>query len=271
MNSFFSGQIWAGKIIGSFIGFIAGGPLGLLLGFVAGNAFDRMYARQLELPGAGSKERGQSLFFRVTFLTMGQLAKSDGRVSEQEIEQARHIMNQMGLNEAQRLEAINLFNEGKSQNYDLTEDIHTFSQVVGSRGSLVQLFLEIQLMIAYADGELSRAEKQLLDKVCKALGVSALHFQYIHARVRAAQEQQKQRGHHNSIYELKSAYGVLGVNESASDAEIKKAYRKLMSEHHPDKLVSKGLPEEMMKIAKEKAQEIQTAYDAIRKARGNKS
>jgi len=66
---------------------------------------------------------------------------------------------------------------------------------------------------------------------------------------------------------VQNAYGVLGVSSSATDAEVKKAYRKLMSEHHPDKLVSKGLPEEMMQIAKEKAQEIQTAYDVVRKAR----
>ena len=267
MNNFFTGQIWAGKLIGAFLGLTTGGPLGLLIGLVAGNAFDRMYARHLELPQSSARGEGQSLFFRVTFLTMGQLAKSDGRVSEQEIEQARNIMNQMGLNDAQRMEAINLFNEGKQQDYDLTHDLQRFNRAVGSRGSLVQLFLEIQLMVAYSDGELSISEKRLLDKVCRALGVSALHFQYIHARVRAAQEQQKQRTEHNHVYELRSAYGVLGVKESATDAEVKKAYRKLMSEHHPDKLVSKGLPEEMMKIAKEKAQEIQTAYDVIRKSR----
>lgn len=266
MNSIFTKQIWAGKLIGAFVGLTTGGPMGLLIGLLAGNAFDRMYAQKMGLMETG-RDESQSMFFRVTFLTMGQLAKSDGRVTEQEIEQARMIMNQMGLNERQRKEAINLFTEGKEQNYDLTADLQKFNRAVGSRGSLVQLFLEIQLTLAYADGELSYYEKRLLDKVCRTLGVSALQFQYIHTRVRSAQEQHRQRNQHNSVSELRSAYGVLGVEAKATDSEVKKAYRKLMSEHHPDKLVSKGLPPEMMEIAKEKAQEIQTAYDTVRKAR----
>lgn len=266
MNSLFTKQIWAGKLIGAFVGLLTGGPFGLFIGLLAGNAFDRMYAQKIAPPEAG-RDESQSIFFRVTFLTMGQLAKSDGRVSEQEIDQARFIMNQMGLNERQRKEAIKLFTEGKEQAYDLTPDLERFNRAVGSRGSLVQLFLEIQLTLAYADGELSISEKRLLDKICRTLGVSALQFQYIHTRVRAAQAQYRQRNQHNGVNELQNAYGVLGVSSGATDAEVKKAYRKLMSEHHPDKLVSKGLPEEMMQIAKEKAQEIQTAYDVVRKAR----
>jgi DnaJ like chaperone protein len=102
--------------------------------------------------------------------------------------------------------------------------------------------------------------------------VSALQFELIHNRVRASQEQF--RGRFNDQFqhsgnELKVAYGVLGVTENATDAELKKAYRRLMSQHHPDKLVAKGLPEEMMRIAKEKTQEIQTAYDKVKKSRKN--
>ncbi len=264
--NFFSNQIWAGKIIGAFVGLLTGGPFGLVVGLLAGNAFDRMYQQKLAAP-TYARDESQSIFFRVTFLTMGQLAKSDGRVSEQEIEQARIIMNQMGLNERQRKDAIALFTEGKEPRYDLTYDLEQFNRAVGSRGSLVQLFLEIQLTIAYADGDLSLSEKRLLDKVCRTLGVSALQFQYIHARVRAAQAQQNFRQRTNSVDELRNAYGILGVAPSANDADVKKAYRKLMSEHHPDKLVSKGLPPEMMEIAKNKAQEIQTAYEVVRKSR----
>jgi DnaJ like chaperone protein len=260
---------FAGKIMGATLGLMFGGPFGLLLGVLVGNAFDQMYARNRPNPQVNANS--QNIFFRVTFLVMGQLAKSDGRVSQQEIEQAQFIMNQMGLNEAQRKEAIRYFSEGKSPHLDLNREMQQFMRSVGHRGSLIQMFLEIQLSMAYADGKLSMEEKHLLDKVCRILGISALQFEFIHARVRASQEQF--RGQFNESFtsngnELKTAYAVLGVSSDASDAEVKKAYRKLMSQHHPDKLVAKGLPEAMMKIAKEKTQEIQTAYDKIRKARG---
>ena len=259
---------WTGKIIGAVIGLFTGGIFGLFLGLLVGNAFDQLTAKQI--PKGHTRGASQNVFFRVTFLVMGQLAKSDGRVTEEEISQARFIMDQMGLNDAQRKEAIGYFTEGKSPHIDLDKELQQLMRAVGHRGSLIQMFLEIQLSVAYADGQLSLQEKHLLDKVCRILGISALQFQFIHARVKASQEQF--RGQFNRDYgrgegELKTAYGVLGVTEDATDAELKKAYRKLMSQHHPDKLVAKGLPEEMMKLAKEKAQEIQTAYDKIKKAR----
>lgn len=261
-------KFWFGKIFGGFIGLIYGGPFGLILGMLVGNTFDQLQARNSEAKGA--RGSSQNVFFRVTFMVMGQLAKSDGRVSEQEIDQARFIMDQMGLNESQRKEAIKFFTEGKSPHLDIDRELNQLLRAVGSKHSLIQMFVEIQLSMAYADGELSLQEKQILDKVCRTLGISALQFQYIHSRIRASQEQfrgQFKQNFQSSADELKLAYAVLGVEKTATDDELKKAYRKLMSQHHPDKLVAKGLPEEMMLLAKEKTQEIQTAYDKIRKAR----
>ncbi len=111
----FSG--YTGKILGAALGLFSGGPFGLFLGLLVGNAFDQMYAKQkTKIGGRGAS---QNVFFRVTF-------KSDGRVSEEEISQARFIMDQMGLNENQRKEAIGYFSEGKSPHLDLSHELKQF-------------------------------------------------------------------------------------------------------------------------------------------------
>ena len=115
----------------------------------------------------------------------------------------------------------------------------------------------------------------MLQKVCQQLGISGIRFEMLHERIKAerafAQGQYQQYGgaqpHYSDEDKLKEAYKVIGTKSSASDAVVKKAYRRLMNQHHPDKLVAKGLPEEMMRMAKEKTQEIQAAYEAIKKSR----
>jgi DnaJ like chaperone protein len=140
------------------------------------------------------------------------------------------------------------------------------------------MFLEIQMAVACSDGEMHSAEEALLRKIANWLGFSSQQCEWMLQRamasIRFAHQQhqyQGQAGGHyagpSSATQLTDAYRILGVEKSATDAEVKRAYRKLMSQHHPDKLVSKGLPEEMIKIAKEKTQEIKGAYELIMKTR----
>jgi DnaJ like chaperone protein len=132
------------------------------------------------------------------------------------------------------------------------------------------MFLEIQVQAALADGVLDREEEQILLHSCQILGVSRFEFERLKIQIQAQQRfynhgrQQQARVKTSS---LQDAYVILGIDVSASDAEVKKAYRQLMNQNHPDKLVAKGLPEEMMTLAKEKTQKISKAYDLIQKSR----
>lgn len=262
---------WTGKILGGAIGLYTGGPVGLALGVLLGNAFDRTQAKRAvdDLKGASSGVL-QTVFFQATFSVMGKIAKADGRVSEQEIEVARHVMARMALDETQRLQAMRLFNEGKSPEFSIESMLSELSEVIGRRVTLAQIFLEIQLQAAYADGQLTVNERDLLHTISTHLGINRVQFEIIHQRIRAQMhfaDSQRRAESQSQASQLKDAYQVIGVEENTTDAELKKAYRRLMSQHHPDKLVAKGLPPEMMAIAKEKTQDIQKAYEQIQKAR----
>ena len=168
----------------------------------------------------------------------------------------------------QRATAIELFNKGKQDDFNFEEVLAQFKQECGRKITLIQMFMQIQLQAVYADGSKHPAEDQILKDICNALGYPVAMLTQLEAMLFAQQSQYS--GNPNqppSHSEIASAYSAMGVKDGASDAEIKKAYRRLMSQHHPDKLISKGLPEEMIQVATEKSQQIQKAYDVIKKSR----
>lgn len=258
---------WWGKLIGGAFGFLMGGPLGALLGGAIGHQFDVGLGKMGRGGGEriGAQERVQTAFFTATFSVMGHLAKADGRVSEAEIALARTVMGQMRLTEAQRRVAMNLFDEGKQPDFPLDEVLEQFRHECHGRSTLIRMFLEIQIQAALADGALHATETALLRRVATGLGFSPRQFEQVLRMIEGAAAWGRAATPAGPT--LDDHYKVLGVPRSASDAEVKRAYRRLMSQHHPDKLVAKGLPEEMMKLATERSQEIRRAYERVMEAR----
>lgn len=269
---------WLGKVIGGTFGFLMGGPLGAVFGAAVGHQFDRGMTETAQL-GAdfepGAQHRVQMAFFTATFSVMGHVAKADGRVTEAEIEWARSVMNRMELSEDLRKTAVRLFTEGKRTDFALEEVLTQFRMECHRRYSLIRMFIEIQLEAALADGALHAQEDRLLLQICQYLKFSRFEYQAIRMTLEAQKrvaggpwrhDERRQRDSRRQP-SLADAYAALGVKPSASDAEVKRAYRRMMSQHHPDKLVAKGLPEEMVKLATEKAQQIRKAYEIVSEAR----
>lgn len=260
---------WMGKVVGGAFGFLMGGPLGAILGASVGHQFDAGLngIEMDEQLSPGDQQRVQMAFFTATFAVMGHIAKADGKVTAAEINLAKKVMDELALSEEMRKTAINLFQQGKAENFPIKEVLRQFHKECHRRTHLTRMFLEIQIQAAFADGVLDSAEEKVLQTICDYLAISRFEYEKIKLQFQA---QQRFHGHYqqqSSAKKLEDAYAVLGVTGSASDAEVKKSYRRLMSQHHPDKLVAKGLPEEMMVIAKEKTQKIRQAYEVITKER----
>lgn len=278
-----------GKILGAFFGLLFGGPLGAMFGLFLGHQFDK--ARRLQQGGfsAGggfsraNNAANQAEFFRSAFAVMGHVAKAKGQVTQEEIQLASTMMSRMNLHGEQRAAAQNAFRDGKEAGFPLEETLQKVRVSSGGRHDLLQFFLELQISAAFADGSLHPSERDVLHIVAQGLGFSAAQLeQRLQMQEAAFRFQQgggfgSDGGQHGGTFkqassanQISDAFKVLGVAESAESKEVKRAYRKLMNEHHPDKLVAKGLPPEMMQVAKEKAQEIQAAYDLLKKEKGFK-
>lgn len=254
-----------GKIFGGLLGFLVGGPAGALLGGLAGHQLDLHAGRKAG--AAGGARSVQEAFFRVTFQAMGHVAKADGRVSVQEIEAARHTMSQFGLGPAETRLAIDLFTAGKARDFPLDAALAHLKAALQGRPDLARMFVQIQLQAALWGGALQGPGRAVLERICRGIGLPLSEFKRMEAMLRMQQpagETPAQR----SARLLADAYEVLGVDAAVPDADIKKAYRRLMNQNHPDKLVARGLPESMLKLAEERTRQVRAAYEHVCEVRG---
>jgi DnaJ like chaperone protein len=219
----------------------------------------------------------QKSFFDALFATLGHLSKADGIVTQTEIHMVETLMQRMQITGDERQRAIRLFNQGKQPDFDLDKTLHDFARHSMVRQDLRQMFTEILVESAFSSGQVSQAESEVLFRVARLLRIPGHVFSaMLNARgagagaggYRAPGGDRRAPG--KQMGSMAQAYAHLGLEASASDAEVKKAYRKLVSQYHPDKLVSHGLPEEMMDIAKSRVREINAAYDQIKQSRGFK-
>ncbi len=249
---------WWGKVVGGTLGFLLGGPLGAMLGASLGHKIDAGLGQGGQGYFPGDQERTQAAFFTATFSVMGHIAKADGRVTLDEIALARQVMGYMQLNPAQKNAAMDLFNQGKDEDFDIQDVLSQFRKECHRRSTLLKMFLEIQVQAAFADDKLDPGENRVLREIAQTLGFRQSDLQTIIEMIRAGGSAQPARKeyHHDP-------YKVLGVSPETPFHDIKKAYRRLLSQHHPDKLVSKGLPEEMVKLANQKTHEIRMAWQRI--------
>ena len=254
---------WWGKVVGGAFGFLIGGPLGALLGGALGHKIDTtLQGIQVDGFSPGDRERTQAAFFTATFSVMGHIAKSDGQVTRDEISMAEKLMAGMHLDTLQRKAAIELFNSGKASEFDLAAVLDQFRKECHRRANLIRIFMEIQVQAALADGTIQARERALLSEIGRSMGIGGLELDAIISRMSGGAVAGSQTAGKGDPYQ------VLGVTRQTPLAEIRRSYRRLLSQHHPDKLVSKGLPEEMVKLANQKTSEIRTAWKQIKELRG---
>ncbi len=268
------------RLLGKIIGLLVGGPfgwIGLLLGVFIGHLFDtgamqRGWRRFVLMRVVRSGEQ-RDAFFNEVFRLMGYVAKSDGRVSGPEIEAAEKAMKHMGLGRRLREEAIGFFSEGKQASFEANDSLERLMKAYGSQTAMLRMAYEMIEAVARSDSPiLSGPKKAVMQMIGRVLGIQQrfsfddLFEQFRRAAGNAGSGQGASSS--SSTMSSSSAYKMLDVSQSATDGEVKKAYRKQMSRYHPDRMIAQKKSEEDIAQATEKTQAIKKAYESICQARG---
>jgi DnaJ like chaperone protein len=252
-----------GALFGGTVGFVLGGPLGMIiggaLGAQAGEGGSTAHpgARQAGRVRMGAGQDTQTAFMVALISLAAKVAKADGNVTQAEIRTLDAFLKtnlRMSLQERQM--AARVFNEAKDSPLPASEFARQVRGILGPFPDRLRDMVTLLLQIAHADGSLHSAEERLIQQIARDLGLTDRDYQECRALFGGASVSGD------------SAYEALGVAPDATEAEIKKAYRRIAREYHPDVLQSKGLPEDFMQFAKEKLQKVNEAYDVIKKQRG---
>jgi DnaJ like chaperone protein len=236
-----------GSIVGGFVGFTLLGPLGALVGSVVGS---RMSENKTRRRNPNNLDH-QVAFFAALFACFAKISKADGVVSTEEVNKVEEfISKKFNLDKEQRNFAINIFQKAKDDNVSFEAYAQQLYSLLKQSPNSLLIFYELLFELAMADGELHPAEERILKKVSSIFNLTENTFKELYEKY---------------ISNITDYYQVLGVNKNMSFLEIRKVYLKKRKEFHPDMLISKGLPEELIEKAKIKFIEIQEAYEELEK------
>jgi DnaJ like chaperone protein len=242
-------SIW-GKIIGGVAGFAAGGPLGAIAGTAFGHAVDRQRSQKTSEFKLENLQTRQATFTVAVIVLSAKMAKADGHVTRDEVDAFKRIFE---IPENEASDVGQLFNEARQD----AEGYEPYAKQIGEMFIHDQAVRENLLgglfQIALADGIVHPKELRFLQSVACSFNLNENDF----ARIK-------------SIYtndDKVDPYQVLGIDQKTSNNEIKKSYRELSRENHPDTLIAKGVPQEFIDTANAKMASINAAYDQISKER----
>ncbi len=255
-----------GKIVGATIGYFLGGPLGLIAGAVFGHMFDTSSSASESQSSRGSNayffrntgySRSQMVFFVGAFSMLAKLASADGSVSEGARRKVDEFMvRDLKLTGQSYSYAQSIFNQALSQNVSFENLADQFYENFRTSPQFLTLMIDIFYRVAMVDGRISANEERLISYAVRVFNLA----QSVHDSIKR----------NYNVKGSSKAYAVLGLTESATETEIKKAYRRLILEFHPDTVAAKGMADEFKEYATKKFREIQEAYESICAERGIK-
>lgn len=257
-----------GKVTGTVAGLATGQPWLAVVGLILGHQFDQGYAsRRGADDGVARIDRLPPRLVPALFGTMGHLAKSDGRVTEAEIRAARILMHRLALAPGQVRSAIASFEDGKKPDFALAATLAPVRREYARHPERRALFVRLLLEVSLSKGAMDRRERAALWRVCSELGIGRVELAQLEAILRARKGFRRTASADADTERLRRAYAVLGVTQSASNEDIKKAYRRLMNRNHPDKLSGGDADLAAVAAAQKRTREIRGAYDMLRARR----
>ena len=239
--------IW-GSLIGGMIGLSLGGPFGMLLGSLIGGKISRTKSRA----GFGSFAQPQQIFALSLIVLSAKLSKADGQVSKEEL---IAVKDKLRIPENELDQVGKIFNKAKEESAGYEPYAQQIAQIYRGNINVLEEVINILFYIAEADGNVSESEHKMIEHIAQIFGLTEIQFNSI-------KESRKSSDKLNP-------YIVLESNPDDTIEIIRKRYLKLSKEHHPDLLMSKGVPQEVIDESKTKMRAINSAWDQVQKLKSN--